>query len=322
MTPARTDHPKASRRLRPPILLVLASLVVWVAGSALGASPAPSRAAALPFLTVGRAHAAESLPFENRSRPLFILALGSDARPGQSITKERSDAIHIIGVNLKHRRATIIDIPRDSYVSIPGHGSNKITSALSAGGPRLTIQTVEHLTGIHMDYYALTSFGGMRAMIDAIGGVKINVPYHIDDPTAGAQHNIPAGVQTLDGAHALAMARSRHGVPGGDFGRTQNQGRLLLAGLAQLRTQFAQDPGVLLTYVGAALRNIQTNLSLGEFLQLAFTALRIPPSGVNNVVLPGTGGVVGGADVVFLSPAAKPIYADMKADGIVNHHKA
>ena len=306
--------------MRRTALAALAGLTAWVAGSALGASPSPSRATAVPLIAIGKAHAAEYFPFEQRSRPLFILVLGSDARPGQEATRERSDAIHILGVNLKRHAASILDIPRDSYVPIPGHGSNKITSAMSLGGPKLTIATVEHLTGIRMDYYALTSFGGLRAMVDGIGGIEVRVPYDIDDPTAGAGHRIPAGLQRLDGTHALAFSRARHNVPGGDFGRTQNQGRLLVAGLAQLRKQFQKDPGVLLQYVGVALQNIQTNISLKEFLDLAFTALRVPSTNVNNVVVPGRGGVVGSADVVFISGAAKSIYADMRADGVINHH--
>jgi LCP family protein required for cell wall assembly len=269
-------------------------------------------------MTLGRAHQAQFFPSLHSGRPIFILVLGSDARPGEPVARERSDVIHIIGVNSQQRRATILDFPRDSWVDIPGHGTGKITSAMALGGPSLTVQTLERLTGLHLSYYLLTSFSGFRAMVDGIGGIRVRVPYLIHDSTAGpGGGNIPAGLQRLNGKLALAFSRARHNVPGGDFGRTENQGRLMLAGLEQLRTQFDVDPGILLAWLGVALRNVRTDLSVEETVNLAFTALRIPPDRVTNIVVPGSAGMAGDASVVFLSPTAKNLFADMRDDGVV-----
>jgi polyisoprenyl-teichoic acid--peptidoglycan teichoic acid transferase len=303
---------RATRR----IVLAVAALAVWVAGAALGTGSAP-RAQALPRFAIGAAHPAESFPALTGKRPIFILALGSDARPGQRIDRERSDSIHIIGLNPGKRRASILGFPRDSYVSIPGHGTNKINAAMSAGGPKLTIQTIEHLTGIHINFYVLTSFDGLRSIVDAIGGVTVNVPIAMHDRFSGA--NFSPGPTHMNGHQALAFARDRHDFPRGDIDRSGNQGRLMLATLSEFHKDFTKDPGVMLTWIGAGMRNVQTNLGLEEILKLGFTASRVATSTVINCVVPATGGTVGGASIVNIGAGARSMYADMKKDGLLSH---
>jgi LCP family protein required for cell wall assembly len=266
---------------------------------------------------IGRAHEARNLPPLSGSRPIFILALGSDARPGQPIDRERSDAIHIIGINPAKHRASVLGFPRDSWVNIPGHGSNKINSAMAYGGPELAVRTLEELTGIHIDYYLLTSFGGLIRMVNAVGGVTVDIPYPMHDSYSGA--NFSAGVQKLNGKQALALSRNRHDAPNGDFSRSQNQGLLLVSALADFRDQFAHDPSSMLTWMATGLRNVSTDLSVGELARLAFTAAQIRPHDVKNMVVPGTTGSEGSASVVFISGSARNIYADMRRDGLIGH---
>jgi polyisoprenyl-teichoic acid--peptidoglycan teichoic acid transferase len=306
------------RSVRRSALLALAGLVAWVAGAALGTSPGSHRSEArAAVISVGLAHPeqAQNLPGLTGTKPFFILSLGSDARPGQAISGERSDSIHIIGINPARRRASILGFPRDSWVPIPGHGTNKINSALTFGGPALTVQTIEQLTGIHIDYYMLTSFGGLTNMVDAIGGIVVNVPYPMNDPYSGADFN--AGVQKLNGKEALAFSRNRHDTPDGDLSRSLNQGTLLISALRQLHGQFAKDPAAVVTWLAAGVKNVQTKLSIQQLLTLAFTALSIPARHVTNQIVPATTGDVGGASVVFIQPSAKAVYADMKNDGLI-----
>ena len=308
-----------SRRLRRLAALSLAGLVAWVGGAALGTSPgshrAQARAAAL--VTIGAAHPGDvrNLPGLTGNRPVFILSLGSDARPGEPVTGERSDSIHIIGINLVQHRASLLGFPRDSWVSIPGHGTNKINAAMVYGGPSLTVQTIEQLTGIHIDYYLLTSFGGLTNMVDAIGGITVNVPYPMHDHYSGANFN--AGVQKLSGRQALSFSRNRHDTPQGDLSRSLNQGTLLVSALRQFRLEFQKDPSVLLTWLATGLKNVKTDLSIRQLVTLAFTALSIPPDHVSNQIVPASTGSVGGASVVFISSSARAIYADMKNDGLI-----
>jgi len=259
------------------------------------------------------AHGSSFVPALEGKRPLFILALGSDARPGQNIERERADSIHLIGVDLQHNRATILGFPRDSWVPIPGHGTTKINTAMVLGGPNLMVQTVESITGIRIDFWLLTSFGGLIRMVDGIGGVIVNVPRAMHDRFSGA--NFKKGRRDFNGSAALAFARDRHDVPGGDLGRSANQGRLLLAALSKLSTVFGRDPGSLLKWISVGYRNIRTDLSVPTLLQLGLTATRIPVDHVNNLVVPATTGTVGSASVVFISAGARAIFADLRADG-------
>ena len=199
---------------------------------------------------------------------------------------------------------------------IPGHGTDKINAAMSSGGPRLTVATIEHLTGIHISYYLLTSFGGLTHMVNDVGGVRVDVPYPMHDSYSGA--NFHAGLQRLNGKQALAFSRNRHDTPFGDISRSQNQGRLLVSALRQFRKQFEKDPSVLLTWVAAGLRNVTTDLSVRQLVTLAFTAAGISGTSVRNEVVPASTGMVG-ASVVFISGSARSVYADMRADGLLNH---
>jgi polyisoprenyl-teichoic acid--peptidoglycan teichoic acid transferase len=261
------------------------------------------------------AHGASFVPALEGKRPLFILALGSDARPGQGIEHERSDSIHLIGVNTKTHQASILGFPRDSWVNIPGHGTGKITTAMVFGGPELMVQTIEDITGIQIDFWALTSFWGLRNMVDAVGGLTVDVPTDMHDDFSGA--DFTAGQHHLNGTKALSFARDRHDVPGGDLGRSKNQGILMLSALTKLHRVFDKNPAALFTWVAVGWRWLHTDLDVGTLLQLALTATTIPPDSVNNVVVPATTGSVGEASVVFISTAASAVYTDMKADGII-----
>jgi len=290
----------------------MAAAVLTVAGPTGKSGPA---LAASDEVEIQSAHGSSYVPALEGKRPLFILALGSDARPGQNVERERADSIHLIGVDLQHDRATILGFPRDSWVRIPGHGTTKINTAMVLGGPQLMVRTVESITGIRIDFWLLTSFRGLERMVDSIGGLPVNVPRAMHDKYSGA--NFSKGPRVLKGPGALAFARDRHDVPGGDLGRSANQGRLLLAALAKLRTVFGSDPGNLLEWISIGYKNIHTDLSVPTLLRLGLTATRVPPSKVTNMVVPATTGSVGGASVVFITGKARSVYADLRADGYV-----
>ena len=109
-------------------------------------------------------------------------------------------------------KPALISLPRDSYVSIPGHGQNKINAAYSFGGPKLLVQTVEENTGLRVDGYAEIGFGGFVSIVDAVGGVKMCLPSAIKD--RDSHLNLKKGCQTLDGINALGYVRMRKADPG------------------------------------------------------------------------------------------------------------
>jgi len=305
----------ASRPTPRPLPLAAALVVAWISGSTVGAMPSASSADAAPLLQIEPVRAGY-VPALDGSEPILILVIGSDARPGEDVAAARADSIHILALNPAKGRATIVGFPRDAYVAIPGYGSNKINAAMVNGGPELAVATVEELTGLQMDYWALTWFEGFEAMIDDVGGLAIDVPFDVYDRYAHAQ--IDAGPQVLTGKAALAFARARHALPAGDFGRSENQGRLMVAALSQFREEFERDPGRLLTWIGAGLRNAQTSLGLDELLSLAFTGTTINQRKVVNVVLPGFTGMAGGTSVVNLDQTVlAAISGDLADDGLL-----
>jgi polyisoprenyl-teichoic acid--peptidoglycan teichoic acid transferase len=311
---------RAHRARRLPAVLTAAGMILIVVAVGVaqgpGGTPGPAaHAAEEPLVEIHAAHGASYVPALQGKRPLFILALGSDARPGEAVARLRADSIHILGINLRQRRASILGFPRDSYVPIPGHGSSKINDAMTLGGPELMVRTVERLTGIRMDFWLLTSFRGLRHMVDSVGGITVNVPYAMHDSFSGA--NFRAGRQRMTGSKALAFARNRHDTPNGDFSRSFNQGRLLVSALAELRKDFEKSPTVLFRWIVALWRNIQTDLPAKTLFDLALTATQVKPSSVRNVVAPGSTGSAGGASVVFISGSARGIYADMRRDGVI-----
>lgn len=291
------------------------ALAAWVAGSALGALGTVGPASAQTGVVIGRANAGYA-PSLTGSTPIVILVIGSGARLGDDVTRSLADSIHLVSINPDRRKATIIGIPRDSWVEIPGRGSSKINAAMVDGGPELLVQTVENLSGLRIDYYALTTFWGMSQLYDNLGGLNIDVPFAMQDPFSGA--NFEPGVQRLDGKQVLAFSRDRKSLSGGDFARSENGGRVLLASLTQFRKQFQADQSSLFTWIASGMRNVQTSVPFGEVLQLAYTVSHINPKGVTNIVLPGSSGMQGGLSVVFLSAQKDAIFADVKPDGILS----
>jgi LCP family protein required for cell wall assembly len=298
-------------------IYALVALSTWVAGSALGVvSPATQAAAPqYPQIILRAAHPEDPV---GGSGPIFILAIGSDARPGTPVTRGHSDVLQLIGVNAAKHAASVLGFNRDYEVPIPGIGVDKINEAMSSGGPDLAVQTVEALSGIHIDYYLITSFGGVKAMIDKVGGLTVDVPYPIYDPHSGAA--IDPGFQHLDGTQTLAMARARHNVPGSVYGRTKNQQRILLAVLKQLQTEVSGDSSRLNVYINALTSSTTSTVSMSDLSALADLALKIPNDHVKAILLPGKSARIGHRTLAFLDrKAANRIFRDVRPDGLIGH---
>lgn len=177
------------------------------------------------------------------------LLVGSDSRAGMSeeendalsgggeIEGNRTDTIMIASVPL-FGRPTLLSIPRDSYVEIPGVGMEKVNAAFAYGGAPLLTETVEQATGIRIDHYAEIGLGGFANIVDAAGGVEMCPEEPIDDPLAGI--NIQAGCQEFDGPTALGYVRTR-ATAMGDLDRVDRQREFMGAIMGRMRS-----PAVLL----------------------------------------------------------------------------
>jgi LCP family protein required for cell wall assembly len=228
---------------------------------------------------------------------VWILAVGSDARPGEDMTHTRGDALQLIGMDTRTGAAAAIGIPRDSYVDIPGVGHDKINAALYYGGPQLLGETVGNLIGIQPDYVFITRFEKFRAMIGTIGGVEVDNPIAFDDSSLKPD-GFPAGKIHLGPWDALFFSRIRHNLLRGDFDRSANQQRVLRGIQAKIREN-ASPHGFIEKGVLSAIENMDTNASPAELYRLARAAAAIKPSLITNCVLQGGIGDIGGASVVL-----------------------
>ena len=210
-----------------------------------------------------------------------VVLLGSDARADEV---SRSDTIVVTKAG-----GGMLAVPRDTLVDIPGVGEDKINAAYASGGPELTAETLENLTGVRINHYVVVNFGGVEEIVDAMGGITLEVDNPIRVGIDGRRIFIPAGTQELDGLQALAYVRYRGG-PTADIGRIGRQQKFLRE-LARQSTSPANLPRLPAT-AAATWRNIDTNMNL---LQAARFAIRTRLSGIEGAELyPGTPQLIGG----------------------------
>jgi polyisoprenyl-teichoic acid--peptidoglycan teichoic acid transferase len=257
-------------------------------------------------ISIGRVHAG----YQPTTGKLFILVIGNDARQGNP-NGALADAIHLVGIDTRSMKAGILNFPRDSWVNIPGHGTNKINASLIDGGPELVAKTIESLTGIRIAYWVMTGFSGFYGLVRRLGGVKVDVPRNLDDPS-GSGAVMSAGVHKLAPLQALSFVRDRHDFPNGDISRTANQAKFLLALLKKLRREVGRNPASLLKWMAIARRYTRLDISLGELFRLGILASELSPKDVGNETVPVTFGFEGAASVVFISPQARALYASFK----------
>src|SRR6185312_262093 len=248
---------------------------------------------------------------------VWILCLGSDARPGQRLTGTRADAIQMVGLNLDTGAATMIGIPRDSYVDIRGHGRNKINASMFFGGPQLMADSVGRLVGVRPDYVFTTGFLGFRGMVRAIGGVTVHSKFSFSDPIRPQGYH--RGVNNLNPFQALIFGRVRHPLPRGDFDRSANQQELLRSILRKVRAH-EQQPGFMERGVLASVKFMDTDLAPSELYRLAQAVTAIKPGKLKGCVVQGPTGNAGGASVVFASVAqARRLGDDARKDATLDH---
>ena len=216
----RRRGPKERRKVKlPGCGAVLALVIALLIGSVLIADARLNRTAAMPDQQIS-----------GTSGTNWLL-VGSDSRTGLSekdverlgtggdLGTVRTDTIMLMHLPLRGK-PTLVSIPRDSYVPVPGYGYDKINAAFSIGGPQLLVETVEQNTGLHVDRYAEIGMGGLAGVVDAAGGVEICVAEPIDDPLANI--NLQPGCQEMDGPTALGYVRTR-ATAQGDLDRVARQ---------------------------------------------------------------------------------------------------
>jgi LCP family protein required for cell wall assembly len=301
-------HPVLATIVIVPTVLALslATLVaLWIAGVRI-----PGASAARWF-TITKTANADYTPAPDQ--PVFFLAIGNDGRPGDTVT--RGDAIHLIGVNPKTRQATMLDIPRDTGMEIPGHGLDKVNASHTYGGARLEADTIGAVVGIKIPYVIDTNFDGFIGMVNDMGGLQVAVPYAMKDSYSGA--DFAPGLQKLSGQQALAYARNRHQFPDSDLTRTQNQGYLILQALTQLREENTGPLHTLDLLADLARHAELDGVGLKDLYALARLGLSINPDTMKNVLVPVTSGT---GSRLQLGPGAASLFADFRDDAMLENH--
>lgn len=226
-----------------------------------------------------------------------VLVMGIDRRPGEPFVA-RTDTMLLLSVDTERETASMLSIPRDLWVEIPGIGVNRINTAFLNGarggnptaGAELAMATVQRALGVPVEHYLLIDFQAVTNLIDSLGGVTVDVPVAIYDPTYPDMNygydplTVPAGVQTMDGNTALKYMRTRHGDS--DFGRARRQQQVLMG----LRDEaLSLGMGSLLLRAPALYRDVSegifTDLTLDQLLTIANTASGIPQENIETAVL-------------------------------------
>ncbi|MCL5950431.1 MAG: LCP family protein [Chloroflexi bacterium] len=226
-----------------------------------------------------------------------VLIMGIDRRPSESCPC-RTDTMMLATLDPKTMTAALLTIPRDLYVPIPGVGEDRINTAnlygdlkkLPGGGPALAKKTVELNLGRRVHYYVIIDFSGFRKAVDAIGGIDINVPKAIDDPTYPDENygykplHIPAGKIHMNGELALEYARTRH--VDNDFGRMKRQIQVMMAirDKAMRLDILPQLPGLLRTMWGS----VQTDMTPQDVIALAQIAAKIKTEDIKTASIDDT----------------------------------
>lgn len=194
---------------------------------------------------------------------ITILVMGVDARPGEPIDiGVRPDSLMVVRLDPRTGSCHTLSIPRDTRTELPGYGLSKINHALAIGGIPYERQVVENLLGLNIDHYVLIDFSGFQDLVDAVGGIAINVP---EGFAISPDVSFNAGEQTMDGKHALAYSRYRGG-PDGDFGRIARQQQVLRALLRKgASLNVVRSLNELLPAVE---KNLRTDLSASEMARL------------------------------------------------------
>jgi LCP family protein required for cell wall assembly len=268
---------RRGRRIALILVLVVLLIIAGIGGSYFWLDGKLHHTVALPKTTI-------------TSAGTNWLIAGSDTRDGISRSERASLHLGAEGANasdslmLLHTgtgKPVLISIPRDSYVTIPGHGQNKINAALAIGGPTLLIQTVEEATGLRIDHYMGIGFGGLADVVDNVGGVRICVKTAIQPDSFSGFKGLAAGCHNLNGTQAIAFVRDRHSFATSDLQRIEDQRAFLSALLAK-----ATSPGVYLNpftalpFGSSAASSVAVDKGTGlyDLVQVAF-ALRGPQTG-------------------------------------------
>lgn len=243
--------------------------------------------------------------------PLHILLFGIDKTATTDMTEEgnptRSDVVMLVTIDPVTKRAQLLSLPRDTYVSIRGHqGKTKLGHAYAYGGEKLAEETVEDFLDVKIDYYATVDYKAVERLVDAVGGIEVDIPfdYSYEDTYVVPNLHIDfkKGKQKLDGANAVRYLRIRKIYEDQDIDRIQVQQRFMMQLFDKLKR-----PMMILKIpelIDIALDNIETNLSYGQIAYLAKMGLDMDRENIQTDTLVGDNKRIGSIDYYIVNQAS------------------
>jgi LCP family protein required for cell wall assembly len=232
------------------------------------------------------------------SGPINILVVGVDTRGGLTHDQEarlhvgnvandpgaNTDTMMLVHITANHESVQVVSLPRDSWVSIPGHGMNKINAAYALGGPQLMVSTVEQATGLPINDYVEVDFLGFVNVINALGGVNVCLPYAVDDSDSGL--HLSAGEHHVYGVTALEFARDRHSFATSDLARIADQQQLMSSALTEATSSgVLANPVRLQQVVASVTASVQVDQGF-NLTELADELRGVKPSDVSFSTVP------------------------------------
>jgi LCP family protein required for cell wall assembly len=311
------------RRLPSTLMVALLVTVVGTAGLLISAKRTVNGVARVPV--VAGVLSASSSNIDN------YLLVGSDSRAAGdpntgetgNVSGNRSDTIMVMRYDKDSGQAALLSIPRDLYVTVPGHDGKRRINAAYNDGPDVLVQTVQQELGIPVHHYVEIDFSGFKTLVDALGGVQICFLYPTRDENTGLNITEP-GCHLLDGTQALAYARSRHYEefrdgewhedPTSDLGRSKRQRDFVNRTLQTALTQIKTNPfraGELIASMGTALRVDENMDPVGAASSLRSAV----DAGLLTYSLPVVGETIDGNAVLLLGDGADTVLAYFRGDG-------
>ena len=267
--PALSTKPRWGRIAALGVALLLILAIAWPVGLLIWAN--------------GKINHIEALSGASGTPGTTYLLAGSDSRADGTIGDDgtvgaRTDTIMVLHVP-DSGPTSLISLPRDSYVDIPGYEANKLNSAYAWGGAPLLVETVEGVTGMTVDHYVEIGFSGVETIVDAVGGVDLCLDYDVNDELSGLVWT--AGCHTADGKTALAFSRMRYSDKQGDIGRAERQRQVIGSVTSALQDKsILVKPGTQRSLISAGLDVLSvddgTNIVDLAKMALAFRAANGP----------------------------------------------
>ena len=258
-------------------------------------------------------------PYEGA--PFYLLLMGTDGSSDRAASEEyagdqfRSDSMMLVRIDPQGKKVAMVSLHRDTLVDMGEYGKNKLNAAHAFGGAAFTVETVAKLAGVPITHYAEINFDGFKDIVNALGGVEVDVPMEIDDEDAGG--HVSKGLQTLNGDQALILCRARHAYDefgDGDRYRAANQ-RLVLSAIA--KKLLSSDVATMASTISALSNYVTTDFEIADILSIAQSMRCLDPAkDIFTAMEPTTSSYVNGGWYEYLDVPAWKIMMERVEQGL------